>query len=479
MLESVPSPEETIRQLRLLCELSRQINIVTDESELYRLTARYTRQVFPFVDRCSVALLEPDGARLALFALDGSVGAIPLGATMPRAGTLLGEAIEARTAVALTGEDFAQSALHDLVLLRQQGLRASMDAPLVTDGRIVGTLNTASCQADAYREAHRDMLLQIATLLSAGIEHLRLLSDLRRTTALIETIGDFVSLVSLSGQVLYINPAGMRLIGQEGDPTRFSARDLVVNELSASFDEIAAAVRAAGFWSGTRYLLHRDGHAIPVEQVVTLVRDATGKPVCLGSIAHDMTAQRRTLVELQQAKEGAEAASRAKGAFLAKMSHELRTPLNAILGFTQLLGQEPELLPTQREYLQIIRQSGEHLLSLINDILEVSRLEVKSVPGALPKSLEQMEHLLPSQSRNAEESAPPSPSVLRGEDLRGLSPSWRAALRQAAEQLDPDQVERLLREAQELAPAVAEGLRTLLRRFAFDEIQKILELETS
>jgi len=79
--------------------------------------------------------------------------------------------------------------------------------------------------------------------------------------------------------------------------------------------------------------------------------------------------------ELEIAKRAAEVASRAKSEFLANMSHELRTPLNAILGFTQLITRDASLSAVQREYLQIISRSGMHLLNLINDVLEFSKIE--------------------------------------------------------------------------------------------------------
>jgi signal transduction histidine kinase/DNA-binding response OmpR family regulator len=79
--------------------------------------------------------------------------------------------------------------------------------------------------------------------------------------------------------------------------------------------------------------------------------------------------------ELEQAKNSAESANRSKSEFLANMSHELRTPLNAILGFSQLMSREPSLNSEQKENLRIINRSGEHLLSLINDVLDLAKIE--------------------------------------------------------------------------------------------------------
>nr|MCU0527789.1 ATP-binding protein [Elainella sp. Prado103] len=78
---------------------------------------------------------------------------------------------------------------------------------------------------------------------------------------------------------------------------------------------------------------------------------------------------------MEQAAERATIANRAKSQFLAKMSHELRTPLNAILGFTQIMSRDRSLLPEYQEHLGIISRSGEHLLALINDVLEMSKIE--------------------------------------------------------------------------------------------------------
>ncbi|MBX2864417.1 MAG: response regulator [Leptolyngbyaceae cyanobacterium MAG.088] len=89
----------------------------------------------------------------------------------------------------------------------------------------------------------------------------------------------------------------------------------------------------------------------------------------------NITARKQVEERLAQAKEDAELANRTKSQFLAHMSHELRTPLNAILGFSQLLGRDQELTEEQRNTIVIINRSGEHLLTLINNILEMSKIE--------------------------------------------------------------------------------------------------------
>ncbi|AGA31887.1 Phytochrome, two-component sensor histidine kinase; Cyanobacterial phytochrome B [Thioalkalivibrio nitratireducens DSM 14787] len=84
---------------------------------------------------------------------------------------------------------------------------------------------------------------------------------------------------------------------------------------------------------------------------------------------------RERTVELDEARQQAEGANRAKSVFLANMSHELRTPMNAILGFSRLAAQGPNLTTEQREHLGLVERNGDHLLSLINDVLNMAKIE--------------------------------------------------------------------------------------------------------
>ena len=103
--------------------------------------------------------------------------------------------------------------------------------------------------------------------------------------------------------------------------------------------------------------------------------DSRGEPTHVVTVTRDITENKLAEEDVLRAREAAETANRAKGAFLANMSHEIRTPLNAILGFCQLMHGDPEATARQREHLDTINRSGEQLLALLDDALEMSKIE--------------------------------------------------------------------------------------------------------
>jgi PAS domain S-box-containing protein len=178
----------------------------------------------------------------------------------------------------------------------------------------------------------------------------------------------------LEGKVLSWNPEAETLFGYTQEEVIGTNLDDAVarqDPLRAEAAGYTQQVINVGRVQATSRRTRRDGSLVDVE-LLALPMEVAGEKVGFIAIYHDITA-------LQQARREAEAASQAKSAFLANMSHELRTPLNAILGFTQLMDGDPNLTRGQQENLAIINHSGEHLLALINDVLEMSKIEAGRV----------------------------------------------------------------------------------------------------
>ena len=120
----------------------------------------------------------------------------------------------------------------------------------------------------------------------------------------------------------------------------------------------------------------KDGTVIDCEWYNSALLNQAGDLVSFHCLVQNVSDRKRAEAELQQAKDAAEAANQAKSEFLANMSHELRTPLNGILGYAQILKQGPALSPKQQEGFDVIERCGSHLLTLINDILDLAKVEV-------------------------------------------------------------------------------------------------------
>lgn len=191
-----------------------------------------------------------------------------------------------------------------------------------------------------------------------------------------------------TGRMLYANRAFEALLGYSPEAMQGQVCDaLLPAEAPELVEEILQAVRAGRGWSGLLPLRDVEGHPVITASHIGVIQGADGKPQHLFNVFSDYSAEQARQQELERARDEAERASRAKSEFLSSMSHELRTPMNAILGFTQLLQAEEGMSGDQQDSLHEIFKAGQHLLGLINEVLDLSRIEA----GRVDLSLEAVE----------------------------------------------------------------------------------------
>lgn len=201
--------------------------------------------------------------------------------------------------------------------------------------------------------------------------------DLKRYEFIANTVDDMMSVLDRHGRYEAVNAAWCTAMGVErSEVLGKSLHEVWPSELTAAkiapWLEQCMAGAVVSHESvlnlPTRGERHCEVTMYPYINTAGIVTHAV-------VVTHDVTEWRTAQAALHEAKHAAEAASRAKSAFLANMSHEIRTPMNAILGYTQLLRRHTTLGPESQHALHAIARSGEHLLALINDVLEMSKIE--------------------------------------------------------------------------------------------------------
>ena len=185
--------------------------------------------------------------------------------------------------------------------------------------------------------------------------------------------------------VRYVERSGEPVVlGQAIRDTRFDEDPYLRARRPASV--LAVPLSHQGRLSGVMYLEHPNAaDAFPMArlEMVTLLAAQAASAVENAQLYAEVQASNARLeqqveertAELKAAKEAADAANRAKSDFLASMSHELRTPLNGILGYAQILVRSPTMVPKDKDGVTVIQRSGEHLLTLINDVLDLAKIE--------------------------------------------------------------------------------------------------------
>jgi PAS domain S-box-containing protein len=227
----------------------------------------------------------------------------------------------------------------------------------------------------------------------------RMATDLQQSTVsklfvdnILASMPNAVVVLDSKGKVGQANPAALALFGLQ--PPELVGRpleEMIERPASGAPNPVTLLFR-----KGSIVNLESSCKAKPGPVTVlcsgSLLRDTTGEIIGAVWVAQDLTLRKKAERDLQEAKESAESANRAKGTFLAVMSHEIRTPLNAVIGMTELVLDTP-LTTEQREYLDNVNVSARALSTIINDILDFSkidagRLEMERIPFHLSDVLD-------------------------------------------------------------------------------------------
>ena len=273
--------------------------------------------------------------------------------------------------------------------LAPSGIGAMLDVPLHQNRSVTGVM----CLEHVGRTRHwtaedQNFALSVANLLVLAITeadrreaNLRLAESELRARHVIDTAHDAFVGMNSNGEVVSWNAQAAKIFGWNSD-------EVLGKNMS---DIIIPHAFREGHRKGLRRFLesgeapvvnqtleltalHRHNGEFPIEITITNPIRSDHR-YFFGAFIRDISTRKQREQELKQAKESAEAATRAKSEFLANMSHELRTPLNGVLGYAQLMQRSPTLTADQRESLDAISKCGSHLLDLINDVLDLSKIE--------------------------------------------------------------------------------------------------------
>ncbi len=201
--------------------------------------------------------------------------------------------------------------------------------------------------------------------------------ELRKLSQAIEQNPVSIVITDSKGIIEYTNPMFTEMTGYEaseaiGQNPRILKSGKMKPEI---YSNLWKVITSGKTWNGELINRNKSGKLYWANKSISPIIDDRGKITHFVAIAEDISEKKKTEEELIKAKEKAEESDRLKSAFLANISHEIRTPMNGILGFAELL-KEPDLThENQKEFLEVIERSGQRMLNIINDLIDISKIE--------------------------------------------------------------------------------------------------------
>ncbi|MDD3740064.1 MAG: ATP-binding protein [Bacteroidales bacterium] len=205
----------------------------------------------------------------------------------------------------------------------------------------------------------------------------RLVESERRFTELLTNVNLLSIIVDNDGNLVFCNEYFLKLTGYRYYEIAGKSwiDTFVLKENRAEIRKSISNHSVSNHYEGE--ILKKDGNTISVFWSNVLLKDETGTITGIASIGQDITDKKLSEEKLLEAKRRAEESDRLKSVFLSNMSHEIRTPLNTVVGFSELLSDKKLSDQQRKEYFDIVKNSGNKLIEIINDILDISKLETK------------------------------------------------------------------------------------------------------
>lgn len=244
-----------------------------------------------------------------------------------------------------------------------------------------GSMINLSLSTAPLRDA-RDDIIGVIGVVTDITERKRVSEQLRLQASALESAANGIIITDRNGTILWVNPAFTNLTGYTPEEAiGQTPRILTSGRHERSFyQDLWETILSGRVWTGEMVNRRKDGSFYTEEQTVTPVRDERGQITHFIAIKQDIT-ERKRLEEEAHDRQRLEDIVRFKSEFIANVSHELRTPLNSIIGFSELLlhGVPGELNEKQAKYTNHILVSGQHLLALIIDILDLSKVDARKI----------------------------------------------------------------------------------------------------
>jgi PAS domain S-box-containing protein len=385
-----------------------QRRLVAQSEALTELTTRYTKPDERFEDRLRsilpIAAEALQVERLSMWEFDNShawircVGLYQRTTRQYESGTILQrsdapayfDAVECERVIAAADAliDPCTCEFRDGYLVPHH-IGAMLDVPLRHDNRTIGVLCAEHVgSARPWTLDEQNFGISVGNLIVVAIAEdqrraalARLAESDARAHTIVDTAHDAYIGIDSEGRIVTWNAQAEATLGWTRDEA--IGRHLVETIIPPAFRDAHSNGMRRFHQTGEAPVvnqrvelraLHRSGHEIPIELTVTSPMQ-TENGFFFGAFLRDISSRLERDAELRRAKDTAEAATRAKSEFLTNMSHELRTPLNGVLGYAQLLQRDRNLNGPQREALEAIATCGAQLLDLINDILDLSKIE--------------------------------------------------------------------------------------------------------